>query len=108
MLLSNLEEEIQQSDVYDPETKRHLAVIHTVQCQLAVLMTDIMPMLYPATGIKSSGSDVLAELSKCVNSNNRLNSWKTSYLQQIDCGWLDVHPSVLTLAQATSLYYQYV
>lgn len=71
-------------------------------------MTDIIPMLYPATGIKSSGLDVLAELSKCVEMNNRLNVWKTSYLQQIDCVWLDVHPTVPTHAHITSLYYQYV
>ena len=107
MRLVDLEGEIHHSDVYNAETKRHLAVIHTVQCQLAVLMTDIIPVLYPPTGRKSSGLDIFVELSKSMNIRNRLNDWRTSYLQQIESGRLDIHPSVSIHAHVTSLYYQY-
>ena len=108
MLLVDLEEEIHHSCVYDAETKRHLAVIHTVQCQLAVVMTDIIPVLYPATGIKIPSSDVLVELSKCMDIRNSLNAWKECYFQQIEGDGLDVHPSVSIHAHVTTLYYQYV
>ncbi|PGH30491.1 hypothetical protein GX50_06746 [[Emmonsia] crescens] len=46
MTEEDLDEEIYNSEVYDPETKRILANILRVQCQLAIVLTGVIMIVY--------------------------------------------------------------
>ncbi|KAH6665007.1 cutinase transcription factor 1 beta [Halenospora varia] len=49
LTVGDLEDEIDHSKVYDPATKRSLVEVLAVLCQLAVVLTDIIMVVYPVS-----------------------------------------------------------
>ena len=50
---ADLESEFKYSQVYDGETKRSLARILKAQIDLAIVLTDIIALVYPINSLKS-------------------------------------------------------
>lgn len=108
----DLEDEIHHSEVYDPETKRLLVRVLQVQCELAMVLTDVIMLVYapncfgqPRTMPEPVFSQKIREVE---DSKANLKQWsndaKSSLgsILNID----KVHKSVTLYSGLTFLYYQ--
>ncbi|KAL2828811.1 hypothetical protein BJY01DRAFT_255256 [Aspergillus pseudoustus] len=48
---TDLEDEITHSEVYDPETKRLLARVLVIQCELAMVFTEVLVLVHSGAGV---------------------------------------------------------
>lgn len=74
----DMREEACQSAVYDPRTKRHLAEILDFQCQLAVILTEVLALSYGPTAFDPTYSldQFDGTLSRIQAVRSELSRWK--------------------------------
>ncbi|KAL5359060.1 hypothetical protein BJX96DRAFT_174017 [Aspergillus floccosus] len=72
---TDLEDEIYHSEVYDPDTKRLLARVLQVQCELCMVLTNIIMLVYAP---KAFGQSSLAEESDLSSIIRQIEEGRTS------------------------------
>lgn len=110
---SDLEHEFDSSHVYDKATKIELARILVAQIDLAVALTDVISLVYPATGFSSFDTlDYNAMRSMSPKVKQCMNALGRSYSAfQNSCttpSQMMMHESVSLYNGLTRIYYQYV
>ena len=71
-MLDDLEDESKRSLVYASNTKRSLAELVVVLCELCVILTELLELLYPASGTIESNARLLPK-----GYQQQLNCWHT-------------------------------
>lgn len=107
----DLRDEIYQSAVYDPKTKRFLAKVLNVQCQLALRLTKPVSIVYAPGGFPSelaSTEQFLKELSKIEATKDDLAQWASDASNALSpiLNLGNVHESVPLYTDLTYIYYQ--
>lgn len=111
MTVNDLKHERNYSKVYDPETKRSLAELLEVLCNLAGTLTDIIMILYPINGNPTTSLNELG-LSRL---RVRIERGKSNLAQWFDnasvhfptpAGLGDTHESVILYTDLMYIYYQ--
>jgi hypothetical protein len=96
--------EFNYSTVYDYETKRALAMILLAQMDLAVVLTDVLSLIYP---IKTLDYSTLMEMPNLMQScRDGLHSWN-SHLEDTSALFGSSNDSVTLFHGLTQIYYQY-
>jgi hypothetical protein len=80
LTVGDFNDEIDHSKVYDPATKRSLAEVLAVLCQLAVTLTDIIMVVYPVSEAPVTTMDKMA-LSRM---RSRIERCKSDLAQWFD------------------------
>jgi hypothetical protein len=105
-------EEIEQSHVYDTQTKRLLARIFIIQCRFAVAVTSMIMAIYPLNGVVMPTKPTTTQLSKLheqiEESQRNLGNWMEMSRSQLtfhpeETGAL--HESVTLYTELTYIYY---
>ncbi|OBT71727.1 hypothetical protein VF21_09353 [Pseudogymnoascus sp. 05NY08] len=89
----DLEEDIGESEVYNTETQQLLAKIFLAQCKLAIELTDVITMVYPADGanlvitaceddFNRVSTETKTHETKLTNWYNTINQWIPTVLQK--------------------------
>lgn len=108
----DFEEEIQYSQVYDKATKRQLFQVLQEQCRLAVLLSDLVSLVFVPRGI-SSCFLTMAEFEGMMSTIERINQslveWeiKTPFPAPTPTEPTDLDNPVAILTNLTFMYLQY-
>lgn len=110
LTVNDLEHEINYSKVYDPDTKRSLAELLEVLCNLAVTLTDIIMILYPINGNPFAPLNELSLSRLRVRIERRksdLAQWFDNASVQFPtpAGLGDTHESVILYTNLVYIYY---
>lgn len=104
--------EVEQSQVYDADTKLLLANIFIVQCHFAMAVTSTIMALYPLNGVIIPASPTPAQISelriKMKESKKDLGKWMKIFKDRLTLGSgksAALHNSVTLFADLTSVYY---
>lgn len=106
MTKDDFENEVTRSRVYDPSTKRSLAGIFVVLCDLAVVFTEVIMVVYPLNEYSDMGvENTIDQVSMCKFG---LNTWfeKTTVSFPTPAGLGEVHESVILYTNLMYMYYQ--
>lgn len=112
MTEEDLEDEIHHSEVYDPETKRLLVRVLQVQCELAMVLTDVIMLVYAPNGFgqpRSMTEPVFShKISEVKESRKCLMGWSNDAKSALGSVLNSdkVHESVTLYSGLTFLYYQ--
>jgi hypothetical protein len=111
--VDDLCEEFGQSHVYNYKTKQLLAELLAAQCTLAVLLTNIITIVYPPDGMRQDlhCSDDLARATRKLDAcRSELTHWYAQTRDLIVDRNLpsDMHKSVTLYAVMLDIYYQSV
>lgn len=94
------------------ETKRHLARVLNLQCQLAMVLTSVVTTVYAANGFSQpqpmTVSDLDAGMAEVTKIRQDLNEWARDAKLAFGpfCGTNKVHESVILYSELTYMYYQ--
>ena len=108
----DLEDEIYNSDVYDPETKRLLATVLRVQCELAIALTSVITAVYSPNGFGQprfmTQQEFTQTLQEVEDSRAGLAQWARNAKTSLGTIFNSdkVHESVTLYSGLTFLYYQ--
>jgi hypothetical protein len=105
LVLDDLEDEINESEVYDANTKRMLCTILTSQCRLATAVTMLITTIYPHSGVEDLQTDFCTKLKRTDDIKSRLQYWETHHMVRL-LPDQDHYAAVDFYAQLTSLYYE--
>ncbi|RAQ56846.1 hypothetical protein COH21_012993, partial [Aspergillus flavus] len=100
--------EIQESKVYDVHTKRILFTALKQQCRLAIIITDMVSLIFSSCDGSSMGlpsKDFPACMSRCMKTRNRLRQWETETRYALSTAPSEVHHSVMSFIKMTYVYY---
>lgn len=108
----DLSEDIGKSQVYDTETQKILAKIQIAQCKLAVEMTDVITILYPADSSLPLTSACKEDFKRASIDSERCRSKLIDWYDSVH-SWVsripkDSHPSVTLYTSLMYIYYQLV
>ena len=78
LLDSDLADEFDRSQVYNPATKRSLALIFSESIQLYIILTDVLLLVYPANTSPLQPKHTQSDLSRLHNCKKALSQWYTS------------------------------
>ena len=111
LTVRDLEPEFGSSNVYDRETKSHLARIFLSQLDLAIELTDLISYIYPANGIRSYDNldwkATLLTLSKIQQCKESLDTWNSDFKKSVlSAAGSTKHKSLSLYIGLTSIYYQ--
>ena len=111
LTVRDLEPEFCSSNVYDRETKNHLAKIFLSQLDLAIELTDLISHIYPARGIRSYDkldlNATLQTLSKIQQCKESLDTWNSDFKKLVlSAAGSTKHKSLALYIGLTSIYYQ--
>jgi hypothetical protein len=105
---ADLESEFNYSQVYDSETKRSLARILKAQIDLAIVLTDMIALVYPINSLKSFDYDSLMRMPATIQQcRESLDNWFGQLLEKSTAlGSLSTrHKSVSLFHGLTQVYY---
>lgn len=108
----DLESEADHSRVYDQATKKQLGAFLIALMELAVELTDIMPILYPIGGTKLldqlDNTDLAKMPSKIQKCRDALERWSDRAHTIISSTerWTSQHKSVYLFSELTQIYFQ--
>ena len=108
----DLESEIGRSRVYDASTKRSLAQLLEMLCELAVSLTDVIMLVYPSSDCTNSSipAERIAEmaLKRTEACKLDLTRWfeKASVIFPTPAGLGDGHESLILYTNLLYMYYQ--
>lgn len=108
----DLESEFNRSRVYDSQTKRKLASILGTLFDFAITLTDVLPILYPAGGLKAFDQINPQALSEYPNKVKQcrelLDGWamRTHEVSAAEDTWSTQHKSIYLFYELTQVYYQ--
>ena len=98
------------SVVYDKNTKRQLAHVLFAQLDLAILLTDIMPLIYPARGLRTfdrlDHGAALAMSQKLKQNRVHLELWSENFEKYYDLEFVTQHKSLVLFRGLTQIYHQ--
>ncbi|KFY64721.1 hypothetical protein V496_03069 [Pseudogymnoascus sp. VKM F-4515 (FW-2607)] len=105
----DLEEEIGKSEVYDTETQHLLVKLLLAQCKLAVELTDVITMVYPADGanlVTMACEDDFNRVSiQTKGYEMKLTDWYNAIDQWIPTVLGKSHASITLFASLLYIYY---
>ncbi|OBT58755.1 hypothetical protein VE04_00730 [Pseudogymnoascus sp. 24MN13] len=105
----DLEEDIGESEVYDTETQQLLAKIFLAQCKLAVELTDVITMVYPADGanpvITACEDDFNRVSTETKGYETKLTNWYNTINQWIPTVLGKSHASITLYTSLLYIYY---
>lgn len=111
MTEKDFEGEFNHSQVYDTETKRSLARIFISQITLAIVLTDILALIYPIKSLNAFDFSTLMSMpSKIQTCREGLDRWSND-LEEIPSTEFTLsnrHDSIILFRGITQIYYQYV
>jgi hypothetical protein len=107
----DLASEIDNSKVYDSDTKRSLAELLAVLCELAIILTDIIMVVYPVceTPFSTTADMVLSQVRVGIDRCRfDLDKWYdgTSVQFPTPAGLGDSSASVILFTNLMYIYYQ--
>ncbi|KAI1964520.1 hypothetical protein LOZ56_006189 [Ophidiomyces ophidiicola] len=111
MSVEDLQEEIYCSEVYSVETKRHLAGVLNIQCQLVMAITDVLTAVYGANGSKKeqimTENEFQAKMTDILKLKRNLSLWEQDAKMAFATfsGSDEVHESVVLYSELTYMYY---
>lgn len=104
--------EVQQSHVYDAETKLLLANIFIVQCHFAIAVTSTIMAIYPPNGVVIPALSSPAQISdlriRMEESKKELQKWMEVFKDRLTLRSSKsavLHDSVTLFTDLTSIYY---
>lgn len=101
--------EIQESKVYDVHTKRILVTALQQQCRLAIIITDMVYLIFSSCDGSPMGlpsKEFPACMSRAMKTRNRLRQWETETRYALSIVPSEVHHSVMSFIKMTYVYYQ--
>ncbi|KAH7142915.1 fungal-specific transcription factor domain-containing protein [Dactylonectria estremocensis] len=102
---ADLEKEFETSRVYGSETKRNLACVMEAQVNLAIILTDILALVYPINSLDHNSLMAMPTVTKRLR--DELIVWETKSEASVlasDSGTAP-HPSVFLFWGLTQIYY---
>ncbi|OAT09007.1 hypothetical protein BDBG_04585 [Blastomyces gilchristii SLH14081] len=111
MAEEDLQDEIQKSEVYNAETKRILANVLRVQCQLAIVLTRVIMIVYAPNGFSQPKSMTEKEFMKSLREIEDIRATLTQWANEAKAAFGsifasdDVHESVTLYSNLTFMYY---
>ena len=108
---SDLQDEIYNSQVYNPRTKRSLALILNHQCRLALVLTDVITTVYSPNSFSqprySTEQEFLASLDRMQEIKSKLQAWKETAKVALNSSSCSdgAHESVTLYRDLTFIYY---
>lgn len=106
LLTEDLSDEIESSQVYDPETKKILCKIMTSLCRLAASLTNLIMTLYPLDPFPDCQGSQLADIASIDDIQARLQYWESNHMLRPSSQDSDHHSSVAFFKQLTALYFE--
>lgn len=106
MIKDDFENEVMRSRVYDTSTKRALAELFVVLCDLAVVFTEVIMVVYPLNDYSDMGvENTIDRVSMCKFG---LNAWfeKATLIFPTPAGLGEMHESVILYTNLMYMYYQ--
>lgn len=107
-------DEIQHSRTYDEATKRRLLQALQQQCRLAVLLTDLVSLIFAPPAIPSCCSLSMEQFDSLMSTINRIKlslvEWEeiqTLFPPSTPSGSADLDDPADILTNLTFMYYQY-
>ncbi|TPX21289.1 hypothetical protein DIZ76_015245 [Coccidioides immitis] len=107
----DMQEEMYCSEVYNVETKRHLAKVLNLQCQLAMVLTDVVATVYAANGFTQpppmTETELEASVADVVGFRENLAHWARDAKAAFAPfhGPKKPHESVILYSELTNMYY---
>ncbi|KAL2371417.1 hypothetical protein RJ035_006126 [Blastomyces gilchristii] len=114
MAEEDLQDEIQKSEVYNAETKRILANVLRVQCQLAIVLTRVIMIVYAPNGFSQPKSMTEKEFMKSLREIEDIRATLTQWANEAKAAFGsifasdDVHESVTLYSNLTFMYYHHI
>ena len=106
LLIDDLSDEIESSQVYDPETKEMLCKIMTSLCRLAASLTNLIMTLYPLDPFPDCQGSQSADIASIDDIQARLQYWESNHMLRPSSKDSDYHSSVAFFKQLTALYFE--
>jgi hypothetical protein len=107
----DFEDEIGRSKIYDEEAQRSMIHLFTAFCELAVLFTDIIGIIYPSKGSHVSDSPTQRDLQQALSHIEickvALDNWyeKTTSRFPAPIGMDTRHESLILYTNLAYIYY---
>ncbi|OGM44533.1 hypothetical protein ABOM_006768 [Aspergillus bombycis] len=101
-------EEIQESKVYDVQTKRIVFKVLQQQCRLAIVLTDMTSLIFSSCDSSAMGlpsKEFPACMGNVLKTRNRLRQWETEWRYTLSSTPSDVRHSVTSFIKMTYVYY---
>lgn len=110
---SDLQSEAAASYVYNKQTKVDLSQVIIAQIDFVVLLTDIIPLIYPDNGLQAfdglKDDEMLAKASQLKQCKAALAAWNCTFKENFSPSKVSKkHKSVFLYVGLTEIYYQYV
>lgn len=108
---SDLQDEIYNSQVYNPRTKRSLGLILNHQCQLALVLTDVITAVYSPNSYRQqkyeTEQEFLASLDHIKDIKSKLQAWHDKAKRALNSSSCSdgAHESVTLYRDLTFIYY---
>lgn len=106
MVREDFYSEVTKSKVYDAASKRLLTDLFITLCHLAVVLTDVIMVIYPFSEYSDTGIE--ASLGRIATCKSGLNSWfeRATLLFPTPAGLSDTHESITLYTNLMYMYYQ--
>lgn len=110
--MADFEDEIHRSRVYDPSTKRFLASLIIMMCELALSLTEVVMIVYPPTLAPIScpleETEYLRSVLRIEECKSGLSRWydRATVRFPTPAGLTDTHHSVIIFTNLMYIYYQ--
>ncbi|EEH42840.2 uncharacterized protein PADG_07660 [Paracoccidioides brasiliensis Pb18] len=107
----DLEDEVYNSEVYNPETKRLLANVMRVQCQLAIVLTDVIMTAYRPHGFSQPIVLTEKEFVTAIREKGDIRDSLTQWANDAEASFGSilesdtVHESVTLYSNLTFMYF---
>ncbi|KAK2774854.1 hypothetical protein FQN53_003469 [Emmonsiellopsis sp. PD_33] len=111
MTEDDLQDEIYGSEVYNPETKRLLANVLRVQCQLAIVLTGVIMIVYAPSGLSQPKAMTEKEFMKTLREIEDIRASLAQWANEAKAAFGSifasdsVHESVTLYSNLTFMYY---
>ncbi|KAE8308225.1 hypothetical protein BDV41DRAFT_592293 [Aspergillus transmontanensis] len=105
---ADFDKEIQESKVYDVHTKRIRFTTLQQQCRLAIIITDMVSLIFSSCDGSSMGlpsKEFPACMSRVMKTRNRLRQWETETRYALPTAPSEVLHSVMSFIKMTYVYY---
>lgn len=105
---ADFEDEIWHSRVHSPDTKRILIKVFNAQCRLAIVLTDVASLSFPAAlDVPNLSRDQYFDLLTEIRLvSMALSSWRSDTQTQLTYEEQNQHQSIKVFANLTLMYYQ--
>jgi hypothetical protein len=104
---SDLEDEIQQSEAYPPHVKAALCRVMVSLCQLAIVATDVLLIVYPNSRYQQRDQrDTNEKLGAIEQAKLRLLMWEKSCSMAMNVKERPLHSSLVLYGHLLTMYYR--